>query len=120
VFLAVPEVITGALRPHWEAEVAAHPEWGVRVLQVEEMMLELVPSGVSKETGLRLLMKERGLGPQDVAAVGDGNNDVEMLRLAGVGIAVGNASEAALAAADHVVAPSDEDGVAEAIQRFVL
>jgi len=100
--------------------VAAHPDWGVRVLQVEAMMLELVPEGVSKETGLRLLMEERGLAPGDVVAVGDGNNDVEMLRLVGAGVAVGNASEAALAAADHVVASSDEGGVAEAIRRFVL
>ena len=87
---------------------------------IEAMMLELVPEGVSKETGLRLLMEERGLAPSDVVAVGDGNNDVEMLRLAGAGVAVGNASEAALAAADHVVASSDEGGVAEAIRRFVL
>jgi len=120
VFLAPPAVITGQLRPYWEAQVAAHPDWGVRVLQVEAMMLELVPEGVSKETGLRLLMEERGLAPGDVVAVGDGNNDVEMLRLVGAGVAVGNASEAALAAADHVVASSDEGGVAEAIRRFVL
>ena len=53
-------------------------------------------------------------------AIGDAENDVEMLRLAGVGAAVGGAKPAAPAAADVVVASCAQDGVAEAVRRYVL
>lgn len=51
---------------------------------------------------------------------GDGENDVEMLQLAGLGVAMGNAGAKARAAADMVVGSNDKDGVAEAVRRFVL
>ena len=58
--------------------------------------------------------------PEEALALGDAENDVEMLRLVGVGVAMGNANAAAKAAADVVVATSDNDGVAEAVRRFAL
>ena len=51
-------------------------------------------------------------------AVGDGMNDLTMLRMAGVGVAMGNACPEAMAAADAVTADCDHDGVAQAIARF--
>lgn len=83
-------------------------------------MLEVLPSGTSKGAGLRALLKEMQIAPAHVMAVGDGENDIEMIQLAGIGVAVGNAADALKAAADHVVASADADGVAEAIERFVL
>ena len=54
-------------------------------------------------------------------AIGDNSNDVPMLRAAGLGVAVANASAEALAAADYVCeADNNAGGVAEAIERFVL
>jgi hydroxymethylpyrimidine pyrophosphatase-like HAD family hydrolase len=53
-------------------------------------------------------------------ALGDAENDIEMLQLAGIGVAVGNASQILKDAADVVVADHNSDGVAEAIERYVL
>lgn len=83
-------------------------------------MLEVLPPGASKGAGLRRLIDELGIDPQHVMAIGDGDNDIEMLRLAGIGVAMGNAMPAVLEVADVVVATHDEDGIAEAIERFVL
>lgn len=83
-------------------------------------MLELLPPGASKGAALRALLRDLRVDPQRVLAIGDGENDVEMVQLAGVGVAVGNADAHLKAAADHVVATNDSDGVAEAVERFVL
>ena len=53
-------------------------------------------------------------------AFGDGENDVSMLRAAGLGVAMGNAAEEVKAAADLVTLGNDEDGVAYGIEKYVL
>jgi hydroxymethylpyrimidine pyrophosphatase-like HAD family hydrolase len=53
-------------------------------------------------------------------AMGDGENDIEMLQLAAVSAAMGNAGAKVKAAADYVMVSNDKDGVAQAIERFVL
>ena len=65
-------------------------------------------------------MERLGVDPAHVMAMGDGENDIEMLQLAGLGVAMGNAGPKLKAVADVVVATNDQDGVAEAIQKFVL
>ncbi len=76
--------------------------------------------GVSKASGVALLAADLGLTMADVVAVGDGENDMPLLEAAGIGVAMGNAPEHVRARADKVVRGHDEDGVAEAIERFVL
>lgn len=83
-------------------------------------MLEVLPLGISKASALKTLLKEMDIRAENVIALGDGENDIEMIRLAGIGIAMGNADAAVKEAADYVVSTNDEDGVAEAIERFVL
>lgn len=83
-------------------------------------MVEVLPPGASKGTTLKRLLKDMGIAPENVLALGDGENDIAMLEVAGIGVAVGNADEKLKAAADHVVATNDAGGVAEAIVRFVL
>lgn len=83
-------------------------------------MLELLPSGASKGAGVQWLLDRLGVDPQRCMAIGDGENDVEMLKLCGLGVAVGNAGSAARSVADVVVASNDEDGVAQAIEQYVL
>ena len=61
-----------------------------------------------------------GVDMGGVVAVGDDNNDVTMLRGAGLGVAMGNAVPALLALADEVVASNEDDGVAEVVDRFIL
>ncbi|BDA48530.1 probable sugar phosphatase YidA [Coccomyxa sp. Obi] len=84
-------------------------------------MLEVLPPGASKGAGVACLLKELGMGPQHLMAIGDGENDVEMLQMAAVGVAVGNAGAPAKAAADVTLEFSNnQDAVAHAIERFVL
>lgn len=83
-------------------------------------MLEVLPRGVSKAVALKTLLKEMQIKPADVLAIGDGENDIDMLRMAGIGVALANARPDVREAADHVLSSNDDDGVAEAIERFVL
>jgi len=82
-------------------------------------LLELFDPQVNKWSMVRTLCHREGFDPARVVAIGDGLNDVEMLRGAAVGIAMANAGLEALAAARSVTGHHDEDGVAEAIKRFL-
>ena len=55
---------------------------------------------------------------EDVIACGDGLNDLAMIRYAGLGVAMGNACDEALAAADYVTASVDDDGIRRALEHF--
>ena len=81
--------------------------------------LEVGRSGVSKATALARFAADRGIDAGDVVAFGDNLNDVEMLRWAGLGVAMGNAVDGARAAADQVTLHHDEDGVAVVIERLL-
>lgn len=69
---------------------------------------------------MAILLKAAGIPQKDSIAVGDSLNDMEMLQYAGLSVAMGNAVEEVKAAADHVVSPVLEDGVAEVIERYVF
>ncbi|MBX6376925.1 MAG: HAD family phosphatase [Clostridia bacterium] len=73
-----------------------------------------------KATALAHLCASWGIARDEVLALGDGVNDVTMLRWAGIGVAMGWSVEAARQAADFVADPSDDAAVATAIQRFVF
>lgn len=107
-----------ALRWQLEAQLGG----AARLMQAGiPTMLEVLPPGASKGTALRYLLDEMlHIDPQHVLAMGDAENDAEMLQLAGVGVAIGNADEGLKQVADYVVGTNDEDGVAEAVERFVL
>jgi hydroxymethylpyrimidine pyrophosphatase-like HAD family hydrolase len=74
----------------------------------------------SKGAGLRWLARWLGVSMAETLAIGDGVNDVSMLRAAGLGVAMGNAAPEIQQAADTVTAANDVDGVALAIERYVL
>ena len=80
--------------------------------------LDLAPRGVSKASGLELVARELGVTRHDVLAIGDGRNDIEMLRWAGRGVAMGQAVEVVLEAADDVTATVADDGAAVEIDRW--
>lgn len=81
---------------------------------------EIAGKGVTKASALERYAADRGVGMEHVMAIGDNENDLEMLRLAAVGVAVRNATDAAKEAADYVCQADNTDGVVEAIERFCL
>lgn len=92
----------------------------VQVLQPGmEIMVEVLPTGTSKGGALGTLIEDLDIAPEHVLACGDGENDIEMLQLAGIGVAMGDADEAVRAAADFVTTRHDEDGVAHALAHFL-
>lgn len=82
-------------------------------------MLEVMPAGVSKLSALKKLLEILQIDMRKVMAFGDGNNDVEMLSAAGLGIAVENASEAAKRSADLVIASCDDNGPGKFIHDLI-
>ncbi len=91
-----------------------------RLVQALDDALEMLPLGASKGKALKLVLKDLGIDAKEVLAIGDGENDIEMIELAGIGVAMGNANPKLKAVAQHHVASNDADGVAEALERFVL
>lgn len=81
-------------------------------------LLEIVPLGISKASGLREVAEPLGIAEADTIAFGDMPNDVPMLLWAGLGVAMGNAHPEALAAADEVTASNADDGVARVLERW--
>ncbi|SEN96400.1 hypothetical protein SAMN05192533_13210 [Mesobacillus persicus] len=80
---------------------------------------ELVAPNVSKWSGIKSLLRAYRIHPNEVVAIGDGPNDIDMLRHVGTGVAMGNASEEVKAAADFVTGHHEEDGLAEFIDRYL-
>lgn len=76
--------------------------------------------GVDKAAGMAGFAAHFGFAVDETMAFGDGGNDAAMLRAAGIGVAMGNACDEALAAADYVTASVDEDGIRKALERFGL
>jgi len=82
--------------------------------------LEIMHRDANKARALQLVAEHYGIEQADVLAIGDSYNDIAMLKWAGIGVAVANAPQMVKAAADYVTASNDEDGVAEALEKWVL
>ena len=81
--------------------------------------IELVPKGIDKAQSLRRLLGHINLTPADMIAFGDGYNDLSMLHLAGMGVAMANAAPEVRADADAVTLSNDADGVAVALKKYL-
>lgn len=92
---------------------------GLYVTSSAPQLLELTHRDGGKHSGVRFVAERLGLSPDQIAAFGDGDNDVDLLRFAGCGIAVANASPACLAAADLVTLDHRQDGVAHGIYQLL-
>jgi len=83
-------------------------------------LIEVVPLGISKATGVEEVARPLEITADDIVAFGDMPNDVPMLRWAGLGVAMGNAHPEAIEAADEVTAPNTDDGLARVLERWWL
>ncbi|GEB33710.1 Cof-type HAD-IIB family hydrolase [Brevibacillus parabrevis] len=99
-----------------ELETTDLPE--IRVTTSGARNLEILPEGISKASGLALLAKRLEISPEQIVAVGDNYNDLEMLQFVGMGVAMGNAPDEVKRLARHVTDTNDQHGVAAVIQKF--
>ena len=85
-----------------------------------EKVVEFVPKGTSKATGIAWLCDYLGVDCADTYAIGDSVNDLDMLTFVGHGIAMGNASQPAKDAAEYVTTDIHEDGIMHAMEHYGL
>ena len=108
---------------------------GDKVLQAKERFLsldkfevvssfsksfEVMPRGTSKGNAVKKICEYYGVHPSEVIAIGDNENDISMIEYAGLGIAMGNSEEKVKDIADYITESNDRDGVAMAIEKFIL
>ena len=103
-----------------ETELSLRLQRQISVYRSEPYFLELVPLGIDKARSLAVLLEKTGITREEMIAMGDGYNDLSMIKYAGLGIAMGNAQEPVKAAADYIAPSNDEDGVAIAVEQHFL
>jgi Cof subfamily protein (haloacid dehalogenase superfamily) len=86
----------------------------------DEWVMDVSAAGIDKGRGVSRLAEIMGLEKEEICVFGDYDNDLPMFREAGLAIAMGNACAEAKDSADIVTSGNDDDGVAEAIQRYIL
>ncbi len=108
----VVDVVLPALREQFRGQLSA--------VRSHAIFGELTPPGITKGAALAQLAARLGVPRSDVMAIGDQENDIPMLEWAGLGLAMGNGIPEAKAAANVVIPGIDDDGVAWAIEHYIL
>lgn len=81
---------------------------------------DIIAKGGGKMAGIRRYLDMIGIKPEEIIAFGDAENDLEMIRFAGIGVAMGNAEASVKAVADYVTADIDDDGIEKALKHYNL
>lgn len=102
-----------------EKELCGIMNGRIDVFRSAPFFIELVPKGIDKAKSLERLLPMIGVRPAELMAFGDGYNDLSMLRLAGMGVAMDNAVEELKQEADFVTLSNENDGVAYAINKIL-
>jgi Cof subfamily protein (haloacid dehalogenase superfamily) len=90
------------------------------VVKTMPIVLEIMDKDCNKGYGVKVLAEKLGIKKEEVICIGDQANDIEMITYAGLGIAMGNAIEELKSVAQYVTSDNDNDGVAKAIEKFIL
>lgn len=93
---------------------------GLSVYRSEAYFIEIMPQGIDKARSLAELLRQLNLTASQLAACGDGYNDISMIAFAGLGVAMANARPEVQKVARVITTSNDEDGVAEAVYRWML
>ena len=91
-----------------------------QIIEHNDAVCELVPAGHNKAIGMLKACELCGIDPANTYAFGDSENDLDMLEAAGVGVAMGNGTDRAKAAADYVTDSFDQDGIYNGLKHFGL
>ena len=90
------------------------------VVRSTPYFLEFLNKEVNKGVGVEMLAKHLGIKREEIITLGDAGNDLHMIEYAGLGIAMGNAFDEVKEAADYITDTNENDGVAKAIEKFIL
>ena len=90
----------------------------LRIVRWHDYAADVLPADRGKAVGMKAIMDRLGIGQEEVMAFGDEENDMDMLKLAGIGVAMGNAIDLVKEAADYVTDDVDGDGLANALRHF--
>lgn len=110
------EIADDDIRNTIQLELKKH---NLEVTNSSPINLEVNPAGINKGSALERVCKRMNLTMDHVMAVGDSLNDLAMIQKAGIGVAMGNAQETVIKAADWTTATNLDDGVAKAIYRIL-
>jgi hypothetical protein len=102
------------------AELQSSLNGNLSVTRSHDVLIEVTLPHVSKGHALAILADYYGVPQSEVMAIGDHDNDIEMIAWAGLGVAMGNASAGAKAVADVIAPPLSEEGAAWTIEQFIL
>ena len=82
--------------------------------------IEFVKKGITKSKSLKFICKECNIKRSEVIAIGDADNDIDMINFAGLGVAMGNAQNSLKEKANYITRSNNDDGVADVIQKYIL
>lgn len=89
-----------------------------KVTRWNERAVDIIAGSGGKDVGIRRYLQNFDIAREEIMAFGDGENDIEMLEYAGIGVAMGNAEDAVKACADYVTASVDDEGIEKALKHF--
>ncbi len=104
-------------RAYWEEQMQGALK-GMYICHSTPYFIECLPQGIDKGPALADLAAHFGLEMSEVMAFGDSTNDMSMLEMAGIGVAMGNAEENVKAVADYTTASNNDDGIALSLRTF--
>jgi Cof subfamily protein (haloacid dehalogenase superfamily) len=106
------------LQQHWQ-EMAAPFQGRLASMFTAPFYYEYTAKGIDKAAAIRESLHKLGYTREEMIAFGDAQNDKTMIEYAGIGVAMGNATDELKAAADEITASNDEDGIAESLYRHM-
>lgn len=91
---------------------------GCKIIHWNSQAIDIIPAGGGKARGMEFFMSKLGFSPGETMAFGDAENDIDMLKYAGVGVAMGNAEKGVRDIADYVTERAEQDGIWRALEHF--
>lgn len=91
-----------------------------RFVRWHENFVDIIPKYGSKAIAIELVSQKLGIAKKDIIAFGDSNNDIEMLEMSGIGVAMGNANNSVKEVADFITKSNDDDGIVYALEKLNL
>jgi Cof subfamily protein (haloacid dehalogenase superfamily) len=93
---------------------------GINYFKSHSNLLEIVPTNVSKGNTLKVLIEQLGIKQNEVIAIGDDENDISMIKFAGLGVAMGNAKDSVKNISDYITTTNEKNGVGKVINKYIL